>query len=113
MFRTEIPMATPSLNKVKRMHFHAYRKLREQYENILRSRMTDIDVAYGLRRVDIIRFGSRELDHDNLVGGCKPLVDALKRCGLIVDDSPRHVRINYEQRKSPRKEARTVVTVLP
>lgn len=113
MFRAEIPTATPSLNKVKRMHFHAYRRLREQYETILRSRMHGFDLANGMRQVAITRWGSRELDLDNFVGGCKPLVDALKRCGLIVEDSPKYVRINYTQRKSPRKEVRTVVEVWP
>lgn len=34
---------------------------------------------------------------DNLVGGCKPLVDALVRCGLAWDDAPRWLDVAYRQ----------------
>lgn len=35
-----------------------------------------------------VRHSGQERDYDNLVGGCKPLVDCLVDQGLLVDDSP-------------------------
>jgi Holliday junction resolvase RusA-like endonuclease len=45
----------------------------------------------------IISNRKRKLDADNLVGGCKPVLDALKRLGVIVDDSPKWLDTLYEQ----------------
>jgi len=41
------------------------------------------------RRVEISRYGGRLLDADNAAGGAKALVDALRRRGLLFDDSPK------------------------
>lgn len=115
MVRIEIPYPTPSLNQIKRMHFRAYGRLRDQYVMLIRAQtsMANRCLRNQFRIVKIDRYGSRVLDHDNLCGGAKPLVDALKRCELIVDDSPTFVTITYNQHKSSRKEARTVVTIKP
>ena len=34
----------------------------------------------------------RKLDHDNLVGGLKQLIDALVSEGFLYDDAPKYVR---------------------
>jgi hypothetical protein len=39
----------------------------------------------------------REFDWANLVGGAKPIPDALKRLGVIFDDSPAHFKCSYDQ----------------
>ncbi|HEX2863046.1 MAG TPA: hypothetical protein VHN99_00645 [Deinococcales bacterium] len=44
----------------------------------------------------------RELDHDDFVGGCKGLIDALKRLGWLLDDSPAHVTVTYRQERADR-----------
>lgn len=36
-------------------------------------------------------------DYGNLVGGCKPLLDALKTSGFIVDDSEKWIKDTYKQ----------------
>jgi hypothetical protein len=41
--------------------------------------------------------GDRAYDHDNLVGGCKPLVDALKQRGWIDDDRPNRLDAHHHQ----------------
>lgn len=38
-------------------------------------------------RLTIVRHGHRMLDFDGVVGSCKPVVDALKTCGILKDDS--------------------------
>lgn len=40
-----------------------------------------------------------EPDFDNLVISFKPVRDALKSCGIIVDDKPSHFRATYEWQK--------------
>ena len=37
------------------------------------------------------------MDYGNLVGGCKPLVDALVKTKLLVDDNPTNLRDHYRQ----------------
>jgi predicted ATPase with chaperone activity len=114
MLRIEIPMPTPSLNVLQRMHRQAIKRMRDQYTTIFRARSTAVTrVKPGqFRKVWIERRGKRLLDHDNLVGGCKPLVDALERAGLIWRDSPRFVRVEYSQIKASAKRACTLVVVI-
>ena len=109
----EIPLPTPSLNKLQRMHFHARTRLRRQYETICHFQATGANRAkrFEFRRVSITRHSPRELDFDNLVGGCKLLVDALERTGLIYCDAPQYLRVEYNQRKATASKARTVVVV--
>lgn len=47
--------------------------------------------------VKIKSFRERLLDEDNLSGGCKGLLDAMKRLGMIVNDDPKHVKVSYSQ----------------
>ena len=114
MLRIEIPLPTPSLNVLMRMHPQAKKRLRNQYITIFRAHATAVTrVKPGqFRKVWIERRGKRLLDHDNLVGGCKPLVDALERAGLIWRDSPRFVRVEYSQIKASAKRACTLVVVI-
>jgi len=39
----------------------------------------------------------RLLDTDNHTGGCKHLIDCLKANGDIVDDSPKHIKLETDQ----------------
>ena len=114
MLRIEIPMPTPSLNVLQRMHHQAIKRLRDQYTTIFRARATSVTRAKPgqFRKVWIERRGKRELDYDNLVGGCKPLVDALERSGLIWRDSARFVEIKYSQAQASAKKACTLVVVI-
>ncbi|MCP3681231.1 MAG: hypothetical protein GY861_00945 [bacterium] len=73
-------------------------------KNILRS-MTN----YGLmkrtecrKKIIITRIYTgrhREIDYDNFVGGCKPLLDSLKDVKFIVDDNPKWLDREYMQEK--------------
>lgn len=109
----EIPLPTPSLNQVRKMHHHAYKRLRDRFEVICRVHTTPLNRVSPntFKTVTIERRGVRLLDYDNLVGGCKPLVDALKRAGLIWDDSPRWCRITYNQTRVSASQVKTIVRV--
>lgn len=83
---------------------HAYRRSRDQWQwTVTAARLAQrIPVAQAKRRVTIRRiigYRQREFDLDNLVGGCKPLVDALVRDGLLVGDRRDQAEISYEQVK--------------
>ena len=56
--------------------------------------------AFGLR---ITRISCHPLDADNLAGGCKFLIDAIRRRGLIPDDDPASVEISFRQIKAKTK----------
>lgn len=55
------------------------------------------------RRVKFVSLRSRMLDTDNLIGGFKGVRDAIKRLGVIVDDSPKWLDALYEQRPAKKE----------
>jgi Holliday junction resolvase RusA-like endonuclease len=72
-------------------------------------------LAGSRRRVTITRrFAGRcqELDRDNLVGGAKPLVDALALAGLVLDDDKAHIELHVLQERHERNETLVVVEEL-
>jgi len=76
----QLPGVTPSLNVLRDLHWARYKKMREEWFLKLRAKWgaSAIPVPTGRRLVVIVRYGKRALDPDNLQGGVKPLVDALK-----------------------------------
>lgn len=65
--------------------------------------------AHEKRSVSITRYSKKELDFGNLVGGCKPLLDALKRACLIVDDNKEWLQDGYTQEKGE-PQTKVVIT---
>jgi hypothetical protein len=64
------------------------------------------------RTVIIRRYSAGELDPGNLVGGCKPLIDALVRVGLIYDDRSKWLDAKYEQHPAPARHGRTEIEIM-
>lgn len=62
-------------------------------------------------RLIVTRYSSRPLDADNLAGGCKPLIDAIRRAGLIPDDDPKTVILEFAQHGCLKADERTEVEV--
>lgn len=62
-------------------------------------------------RLTITRYGAKLLDIDNGVGGCKPLIDALRYEGLISEDDPGTIELIFRQRKVPKDERRTEILI--
>ena len=63
--------------------------------------------------VRITRCGTRLLDADNLAGGCKPIVDALRYRGLIPEDDPQSIGLVVQQRKVLKKDIGTIIEIYP
>lgn len=112
MFELMYPLPTPSLNVWLRLHHRERTRIKKQMAMvaICAARLHGPHAATRAH-VTITRHGYGTLDQDNLIGGCKPLIDALTTAGFIVDDSPRWLQADYHQVKVPRGRGRTDVRV--
>lgn len=100
---------TPSLNAMKGKwaltnYNRKYKKQLAGYERFALKEKRKV-------KMRITRYGSRLLDRDNMIGGTKSILDAIRRTGMIVDDSPKWVHIEYAQEKCKRGLEKTVVEV--
>lgn len=73
---------------------------------ILEHNLKDIQ-AEGKRECKITSHRKRLLDPDNLVGGMKPLIDAIVKFGMLIDDNPDMCDLRVGQEKS--KHPKTVI----
>jgi Holliday junction resolvase RusA-like endonuclease len=104
--------ATPSLNTVNKMHWARRHRLRGQWQWLVKAAVLNDRIQVKVipaARITVERYSPRKLDHDNLVGGCKQLIDSLVREGFLVDDSPAHLTANYVQHVD--KTPRTIVHI--
>jgi Holliday junction resolvase RusA-like endonuclease len=109
-----IPVEVPSLNKLLRMHWAKRGRLRMDIVH-------EIWAASGcalphvrekrVKEVRITSYRKKLLDADNLTGGAKIHVDALKSLGMIYDDSPAWIELHVEQVKDG-KNPRTEIEVI-
>lgn len=109
------PAATPSVNALHGRHWSAKAKERKRWGWLVRAAILNGSgrvPASERVQVRIVRHGARLLDHDNGVGGCKFLIDALVAEGFAIDDSPDHLELIFEQHVS-RKEHYTTVVIEP
>jgi hypothetical protein len=112
----QIPWPTPSLNDLANVRSRwAYKTTRARWERRVSDAWLEAKVAAGRGpvlwqkpprcrvRVTIERFARTEhaLDADNLVGGCKPVLDALRRLELIDEDRHAAIELVARQAKSP------------
>lgn len=123
MIEIEIPMRTPTLNEWQRMHWGQRKRIGKEIA-------THIHLACVLRgvrrphrpiarcRIEIERESTREPDFDGMVGGLKPLLDALQPAskrhpyglGFIADDGPRCV-VGFDAKHIAGKGARTIIRI--
>jgi len=97
-----LPLKVESLNKVgPYRHWRIYYDYKKKWIDAIGFTLQHIEEPEQVRRkIRITSHRKRLLDSDNLIGGCKPIVDAIKKRGYIVDDSPQWVNIRYEQKMS-------------
>lgn len=101
-----IPITLPSRNKLDKMHWSKRHRLGKTYCLLIRNQMrlnnipkTKPETMYGINIMVSRRYRIR--DYDNLVGGCKQLLDALTKEGFIYDDDTCYIGIpNISQCKS-------------
>lgn len=110
-WQAEIVYSLPSQNDLGGNHQNGwtYRKYRRELSEALKEQLNAIPRAEKFRVGLITRlYGlsakgrqKRQYDLENLIGGCKPLIDVLKDYAVIVDDRPNFWRGHYDQVKSP------------
>lgn len=114
MIVLEIPESTPSLNKTMRGHWSKQYRVRSRWHWLVRMARINAKVftppKYAKARVMIERTGPRLLDHDNLAGGAKFLIDGLRHEGLIENDTPAHIQPQFHQIVD-RKIRQTIVRI--
>ncbi len=90
-----------SLNKWQRMHWALRSKAKKEWwQEIIAAcngRVPRKRVKKK-KKVVIVSYRKRKLDYDNLVGGGKPMLDALRKLKFIWDDSPEWLEIDYIQK---------------
>jgi len=121
-----IPLVPHSTNRLERMNW----RQRHQHKKVMQE--AAYYCAYGEYRTDAFNqlwpmahvvftlYLQALRDGDSLQFSCKPLLDVLKPMhpktnprgmGIIVEDDPAHVTLQYEQFQVPRAEVETVITV--
>jgi hypothetical protein len=105
-----------SLNKLLNMHYQARRRLRLKYMWEIRLVLQELGESVPdypeekRKKLRIVSFGTKLMDKENLYGGSKVLVDAIKGLRLIYDDSPKW--INYKIKQDfKEKKRRTEITI--
>jgi len=78
-----LPLATPSQNVYQRWHWARRGEYRDTVQLLIRAAIAKLHLPQARAPVRavvrMIRYGRRLLDYGNLVGGAKPLLDALVR----------------------------------
>jgi len=105
----EISVATLSRNQLDSMHWSNRSKYSKNWQSLIYAAFKfKCPKASGKVFLKITGYRPRLLDHDNFIGGCKGVLDAMKRLGIILDDSPDFIEVQYEQRKVKNAETKTV-----
>ena len=100
--KVTMPLPPPALRGNSRVHWSEKHRVNKAYMELawvtLREeivRLSTVLVPFSWPVVAIIYTGyysSKPLDHDGLIIGMKPFMDALVKLGVITDDSPQIVR---------------------
>lgn len=104
-----IPRVPPSLNRNK--HWAAKHLEMRTWKQELDVLKRTWKPAKGKVKVTITLHNARQYDRDNAYGACKPVMDAMKQLGMIVDDRAAYCDLTVKQEKSRRKDKRTVIEV--
>lgn len=108
----------PSQNEIMRRYRtpQAYDRLLAGWHQVFRAAALTIPKATGRRCLEITRYirdKNYRLDRGNLVGGCKPLLDAAVQAGLLIDDREDHLDDHYDQRIDPVERVRIAISDSP
>ena len=107
----------PSPNKMLRLHYFQRNDITHGIYTQVLAAVRAITIkrpVFGHRLIVIEakRHAPRKMDPDNFIGSLKPVIDGLRQCGAIADDTVKQVQIgDCRQHIAKRSEARLVVTL--
>lgn len=95
-----VPQNIPTQNDITKVNRFEYKRTRDIWHKYLLgikmgARIPD---AYGKRRVTVYRaMGYRRAAYErsNFIGGCKPVIDAMVKVAMLIDDSAEHMEDHY------------------
>ena len=105
-----IPDVTPSQNIVDRLNRWERMALRDDWyyrvkEALQTSKWDHAKWIVEPKSISILRVSTRLIDDGNVASGCKYMIDALKKYGVIANDSRKWARISFDQRKADKGES--------
>ena len=93
-----------SRNVLDRLHWAAKGRIKQEYALLIRNQMSLGAFPKAEEKqfftLEIVSWRKKLLDYDNLVGGCKQLIDAMIEEGYIWDDSPQYLDLKIKQVKN-------------
>jgi hypothetical protein len=102
----EVPKGPNARGGLFRMHWAARRKYFDKWSWLIRIEAGAAHLCAGEMKsiVNIHQVRKRSLDTDNLYASCKPILDSLRKLGLIFDDNPKwcELKVTQEIGKSTR-----------
>lgn len=103
-------------NVYKGMHWSMYKKEKDAWLKLVRLHLWQAGGAppepLKKARLKLTRCSSKECDFDGLVHSFKPIIDALKNCGVIEDDRMSVIgQPSYFWAKSVRKQGYIMISV--
>ena len=118
MERIVIPDKIRSRNEIDKYNWAKKSRLKKTYQVLIRNQMRlnklkecEVHDVFDLK---IISYRTRQLDHDNLVGGSKQLIDALCDECFIWDDSPKYLNnIEFKQISIKEMKDKTLIERVP
>ena len=97
-----------SRNQIDKLHWAKKANLKKTYTLFIKSNMNAHKIPSAQKedffKLNIVVYRRRLLDYDNLVGGCKQLIDALVTERFIWDDAPKYIDMNIKQVKKADQE---------
>lgn len=95
-----VPQGLPTQNDITKVNRFEYKRTRDIWHKyLLAIKMgARIPDAYDKRRVTVYRaMGYRRSAYDrvNFMGGCKPVIDAMVKVAMLIDDSAAHMEDHY------------------
>jgi len=100
MIEATIPKRVQSFNQFKGRQWYKYYNYKMQWFRYLRYFFPQQERNTSHVYLEIVAYHTKKqefYDYDNLVGGCKPILDSLKTLGYIADDSTKWVTVIYSQ----------------
>jgi hypothetical protein len=107
---------TPTNNELLGLHWRARMRLRDEWYYLVKVAAQEFEIPKQgpaeRRSLRIVSYRLQLADEDNLKGGVKPVIDALKNGGFILDDDPQAISQEVEQIQiHRRKDERTLIYI--
>ena len=121
----------PTLNQTKRMNIWALKSLKKKWQKWIKAELFNRDYHFPeplqKAKITIKRYSTKSPDYDNMVGGGKEFIDLFTTpkleanghvrnkygLGIVVDDSPDHLKVVYEWTQARVVEQKTIVEIEP